>query len=398
MFLEDTWSVSPGLQVLLGLRYQTQTLPANKLVRNQEWFSATGISTSVAPRDRSGIGPRAGFVWDVQNRGEWVVRGGGGYFHSGIDPAYFVEAMLGGTGLAVVRGQGDLGWPNASPGNLISPALRLALFTEDYKAPRTSKLELGVSRALENGLTLQLAGGYYHTDYLLRRNNLNRLPGPVAETNEGRPVFGSLNKQGGLVHPAPGSNRRFESFDLVSALVPTGFSDHYELTAALERRVSRALSILASYTFSRTRDNLVGALEPDPLDQLSPFPDGLEGSDWTEGRSDLDVPHRLAATLEYRSSGRTPVVRRGPGTVALGATLHAGIPPGSGPERGWGWKQRSSLPRLGDFGPRRGDGSGQLLAERWGPVRRAERVPGEGGARTRSWREGCAAGFHGEGP
>jgi hypothetical protein len=141
-------------------------------------------------------------------------------------------------------------------------------------------------------------------------------------------VYGGLSKKGGLLQATPGSNRRFENRDIVSAFVPTGFSDHYELTAALERRVSRSLSLLAAYTFSRTRDNLIGAAEPDPFDQLSPFPDALAGSDWTEGRSDFDVPHRVAATFEYKSTGANPVVVSARGRWRSGLPFTPGFRPG----------------------------------------------------------------------
>ena len=182
------------------------------------------------------------------------------------------------------------------------------MFTSGYRTPRTLKAGLGLRGQMSGGVALRLAGSYHHSDYLLRRVDLNRAPGTLAVTQEGRGVYGALVKQGGLVTADPGSNRRFAEFDLVSALVPTGFSDHYEFTASLERQVARALSFLGSYTYSRTRDNLTGLLAPDPADQLSPFPDRLDGVDWDEGRSDLDIPHRVTAGAEYRTLGRLPVV------------------------------------------------------------------------------------------
>jgi hypothetical protein len=320
LFAEDSYGVAPDLQLLFGVRYETQSVPANKLLLNQSWLNASGLPTDTKPEDRSGFGPRVGFVWDVQNRGEWIVRGSGGYFHSGVDPALFSEAVMGGNGLSVVRAQGTLDWPTPTAGTLSSAVPRLAFFTEQYKAPRAFKAELGLTRAVGGGVTFQITGGYYHTDYQLRRANLNRVPAPVADTDEGRPVFGSLIKQGGLLQAEPGSNRRFDEFDLVSALVPTGFTDHYEITGALERRVSRDMSLIASYTFSRTRDNLVGRLEADPYDQISPFPGGLNGADWSEGRSDLDIPHRAAATLEYRSRGTRPL------TLSARGRFRSGLP------------------------------------------------------------------------
>jgi hypothetical protein len=133
-------------------------------------------------------------------------------------------------------------------------------------------------------------------------------------------VFGTLVQQGGLVSASPGSSRRFSTFDLVNALSPTGFSDHYEVSALLERQVARSVSLQASYTYSRTRDNLVGALSPDPADRLSPFPDGINGAAWDKSRSDLDIPHRVAATLEYRSGGRYPI------TLAARGRWRSGLP------------------------------------------------------------------------
>jgi hypothetical protein len=114
--------------------------------------------------------------------------------------------------------------------------------------------------------------------------------------------------QGGLVSPAPGSNRRFGAYDLVSGLSPTGYVDHYELSVSLERHAASGLSFGGAYTYGRTTDNLVGLREPDPANQLDPFPTGTPaGDDWSIGTSDLDVPHRVTASLGYRTSGSTPI-------------------------------------------------------------------------------------------
>jgi hypothetical protein len=322
LFLQDTWTVSPELQVLLGLRYETQALPKNKITLNQGWLDLSGIRNDVSPKDRRGISPRFGFVWNVANQSLWVIRGGGGLFYTGLEPSTFAEAMLFDGGVTVRRGQGIFqGWPALpSQADAADRGPALTFFTDKYHAPRTAKGDLAIERSLGGGATLQVVGSYRHTDFLLRRVDVNRVQGSVAETQEGRPVFGELVQQGGMVSAAPGSNRRFDNYDQVSALVPTGFSDNYEVTASLQRRVNRALSILASYTFSRTRDNIVGALEPDPADQLSPFPDGSGPAGWDEGRSDFDVPHRFAGTLEYKSVGQTPV------TVAARYRWRMGLP------------------------------------------------------------------------
>src|SRR5690606_40537348 len=45
------------------------------------------------------------------------------------------------------------------------------------------------------------------------------------------------------------------------------------------------------------------------------FPAGLAGDDWTDGRSDLDVPHRAVVAAEW-----SPVAE---GAIRIGAIVHA---------------------------------------------------------------------------
>ena len=320
--LEDIWSVSPSLQVLLGLRYETQALPKSKLPLNQAWLDVSGIRTDITPKDRKGISPRVGFVWNVQDQGDWIVRANAGLYHTGMDPATFAEALITSGGLTVSRTEGAVDWPTEQGG---TGRRRLTFFTGSYRAPRTFKGEFEIQRNLGGGLTFDVVGGYYHTDYLLRRLDLNRAPSALSVTTEGRPVFGKLVKRDGLITPEDGSNRRFADFDLASALVPTGYLDHYEVTANLERRLTRGLLLIGSYTYSQSRDNVVGQLESDPANQLSPFPGGASGTDWTIGVSDFDVPHRAAATLEYQTRGSSPITLRARGRMRSGLAYTPGF-------------------------------------------------------------------------
>jgi hypothetical protein len=324
LYVEDAFSVSPELSLLFGLRYQTQSVPKNKISLNQDWLTATGLRNDSLPKDRRGIQPRLGFVWDVQSRGEWVVQGSAGIFSSGLDPATFAEAVLYDGDVTVKRGQGQfLGWPaipDATLAPLQGPALTFFTGSKSFHAPKTLKGDIGISRALRGGVMVQVVGSYHHTDYLLRRQDVNRNPNPSGQTQEQRPVYGTLVQQGGLVSDAPGSGRRFQAFDIVSALSPSGFSDHYEVTASVDRQVARGIALMASYTYSRTRDNLIGALSPNPADRLSPFPDGIAGLNWDEGRSDVDIPHRLAASAEYRSGGHYPI------SIAARGRFRSGLP------------------------------------------------------------------------
>lgn len=311
LFLEDTWSASPEFQVQLGVRADIQGIPQNKIAADTAWLSSSGIPNDSVPKSGKTISPRGGFIWNVQNRGEWIVRGNAGLYRGELDPAVFAEAILFDGAAGVKRGQGQLtSWP-AVPDVVTAPEVgkRLTILSPNYRIPRTAKFEAGIARGIRGGTTLAVSGSYGHTDYLLRRADLNRAAAGNRRTQEGRPVFGTLVQQGGLVSSAPTTNRQFPGFDLVSGLAPTGYVDHYELTASVEHQAARGLTLNASYTYGKTTDNLVGLLQPDPADQLDPFAGGLlpGGGDWGVGRSDLDVTHRAAASTQYRSGGRTPI-------------------------------------------------------------------------------------------
>lgn len=306
-FIQDSWSATPELDILLGLRYDFQRLPGGETLANDGWFQASGLRTdSLFPRDRSGLSPRLGFIWT--GRGSIVLRGGAGIHVGGLDPSRYAEALLFDRGVEVYRGLGVFpDWPGR-PGVAEAPVAgeRITLLSPNYRAPRTGKLDLGLSQQV-SGLVFDIGAAYHHTDYVLRRDDLNRLLAPSATDVDGRLIFGQLVQQGALVAAVPGSNRRFTSFDLVSGLAPTGFVDYYELAASLERTVDRGVSFRLGYTFSKTTDNLIGARSPDPADQISPFPIDQGEPDWAEGRSDYDAPHRLVAQAGVRSGGRTPI-------------------------------------------------------------------------------------------
>jgi hypothetical protein len=108
-------------------------------------------------------------------------------------------------------------------------------------------------------------------------------------------------KTGQLI-ATPLPNRRFTDFDLVSALNANGESRYWGVTAALERDAGDVLRFFGRYTYSRTTDDWLASDVGGPEDQLTPFANPGD-TDWLDGRSDFDVPHRLAAGIELRIPG-----------------------------------------------------------------------------------------------
>jgi hypothetical protein len=310
LFLDDELQATPALLISGGLRFDHENLPSDAINANAEWGRVSGFPNNVVPADKTSrdIGPRGSFSWDVSGNGQTLVRGDAGILSGQYDLTALAEAAEFDGTVSVRRATGPLNWPShgASAGNDAGEAL--TTFGPDVRKPRSFKADLALVQHLGATATLTVTGGYRHGDYLLQREDLNRVAGAVATGSDGRPIYGALQQFGELLTPQVGSNRRFPEFDMVYGLTSTGYNNYYEATATLDDRLAAHVNALLSYTYSRTTDNLPGELSADPADRLSPFPDGLNGARWEDGRSDLDVPHRIAATLQYTSGGASPIM------------------------------------------------------------------------------------------
>jgi hypothetical protein len=186
-------------------------------------------------------------------------------------------------------------------------ARTLSILNPDWAPPRTARAMASISRALPGAAALHVSGGWSRSEFIPRRADLNRLPDPVAEDQYGRPLYGVLVQRGGLLAAQPGTGRRFTDFEQVSALNVDGWLEWTGVTVEAERRPAAGLRLLAGYTFSRTRDNLLWVQGTAPGDVPSPFSGDAALAGWDEGRSGFDVPHRAVAVAEWRGAGaRTP--------------------------------------------------------------------------------------------
>ena len=299
-YVQDTWIAAPGLQILLGLRYDTERLPLEKLGFDQEWFDRTGLPDTIPSPLLGRFGPRIGFVWNVQEQNRWIVRAAGGVYTGGVDPSILGELRMRDGRLQVRRGFGDLRrWPGA-PDSVDAPITGtiLTLAAPALRGPRTARATAGLSGLVGSRTSIHLSGVYRRTDFLVRRNDLNLLSAPSGEDQYGRPIFGTLRQQGRLLAPEGGSNRRFADFDVVSALNVDGWSEHQGVTLAVEGATRPWLTLMGSYTYSRTRDNWMFARTAGVAADLSPLPDSVVGTAWDTGRSDFDLPHRAVVAAE----------------------------------------------------------------------------------------------------
>lgn len=318
--IQDAWRLADGFTVTLGTRFDGATLPVNRIERNSAWAAATGLDNTAVSGPKGRLSPRVGLRWELGSNREWIIEGGGGVYHDLPDRRDIAEALTLDRSADVRLGVGDISsWPLA-PSTTIAPVVgrTLTMLGPDFEGPRTQRMALGITRRL-GAWSTSLSGVYRHTDFLARRRDLNLPASPIGADQYGRPLYGTLQQIGAIVTPVVGSNRRFSEFDAAHVLESTGFSSFFGVTAGVERVMQEGLSVGVNYTYGGTRDNVPGFTST----RLNPFPDGLAGEDWAEGRSDLDIPHRLLVAADWAASSavRLGVVYR----LSSGAPFTPGV-------------------------------------------------------------------------
>jgi hypothetical protein len=322
VFMQDTWRPNAHWRVRVGVRFESQFLPDDLAAAHGDFRAAFGVIDTLVPSDhRSGLGARLAIGWDPAGRGNTLLELAGGLQGGRYDAAAVAEVARSADPITVTRTMGDLAAPATSV-----EGQALSLFGPGVRAPRQLSLAAGLVQVVGPGTVLSLRGGFHHTDFLLRRDNINLPAGPLAFDGDGRAIWGTLDHRGAILAAVPGSNVRVTGFDQVWGLVSTGYSEQRFVSAAFMHSRPGGITLRAEYTWSRTEDNRAGLLSADPADRALVV-DPMAAEDWSDGRSDLDVPHQLA--LSARLGG-------GPGDRHVVAAR---------------WRWRSGLPFTPGFAP-----------------------------------------------
>ncbi len=297
-FLQDTWRPAPGIEILMGVRYEQERLPASDIAANAEWERLTGMNTSVLPESYNKVSPRFALRWDAGGRHEWIFGAGAGLYHDQAD-ANLLAAAIANTGSTRVRRQ--LGaipsWTDAISSDTAGSLRALTILPDAYRPPVSVRASAGLTRILSGGLAAHISGTYRQTRNLPRAADLNLWVDPLFEDQHGRPVFGVLQQVGGLIAAEPGSNRRFGGFDHVIGINTDAESKYTALTFTLERMTAEGVNFVAAYTYSQTKDDWYGAAQSTRTPQVAPQM-GETLASWHDGTSDFDVPHRAAIGID----------------------------------------------------------------------------------------------------
>jgi len=324
-YAQDTYKVNSRLTLNLGLRYEMPS-PYTE-IRNRQNLFVSGIQSKVIPTapvgllypgdpgipggliptERRAFAPRVGLAWDPTGKARWLVRAAYGIFY---DPYY--------------NGQGGpLQTPISAPpylrtaqlmfpGSLSNPFANGNPFAAQFAEPMTLLTlspQLRLPYAQDWNLTLERSFG---SDWLLEAGYVGTKGTKLPRFIEGNPSLplpgqtwadqqNAIDQQRPYCMPNAQGNCTYSSVGLIAGGANSAYN---ALETSLRKRFGHGLSFLASYTFSKSLDdvssfNITGS-SSQPVageNDLAQNPLNLAAE---RGRSMFDARHRLVLSYEWQ--------------------------------------------------------------------------------------------------
>ena len=278
-YVQDDWKVSRDLTLNLGLRYEYDSPATDPTDRMSTFNFATGITAQVGTNGISrsgthgwngGFGPRVGFAWSPLR--QTVLRGGYGiYYDPGMfvvdsalyyNPPFFTISVYFPSTTSLI----SLNNPFAASNGYVPPAA-LSILSPDFKPSYAQHWNLNVQREVERIGVFSIAYAGAKGTHLARSLDINQpFPGP-----------GTISSR------AP-----FPAYSNILKTESGGNSQYQSLQACFKRQLSYGLSMLASYTYSKSIDD-TSAFLPTASDQN--FPQNSHNYRLERGLSSYDVPN-----------------------------------------------------------------------------------------------------------
>lgn len=393
-YFQDDFKATPNLTLNLGLRYMLYIPPKDTRDRistfihpnrcpNYEvcganftadgpfvpyWgiaegqareFNAQPLPRSLSPVDKRNFGPRFGFAYKVLGSSKTVVRGGYGIFYDTV-PMLLTEDTIENWPF-VIEDQQDIGlFQNGLPpaegflGFLIpNPGLQGPVapffpgpnvYSPDFRNAYVQSWNFGIQRELPGNMVFEIAYVGTKGTRLNRRENTN-----TAEPLGPRAVWGNLTNNPNV--PDNIGNGRNQFRRLVpyavqnGVIVPlsnvfettsTAFSNYHGLQLRAEKRYSRGLTFITTYTWSKAISDATGFTGGGSNDTGNRIQD-IFNKKADKGLANLDHRHRFTTAAVYElpfgrgkrfASGVSPALDRLIGGWALDAilSLQSGYP------------------------------------------------------------------------
>ena len=287
-FVQDDWHISSTLTLNLGLRYEYNRPPVDSQDRLTIFDPGSqallpvgegGVPRSGVDADLNNFGPRLGLAWDPLGSGKLVVRTGYGVFYDTgtlienssmyCNPPLFNLNLF--SGFA-----GPLTLEQAFPTEL-GFALPPSPITLDrhFRTAYSQHWSLGLSGDVGGDVLLEARYVGTRGTKLVSKRDLNQ-PEPGEEPlSERRPISG---------------------FDNILFVESAGSSTYHALQLRTHKRLSRSLSFLGAYTYSKSIDNASSFLGSDGYNNTPQDSRDLAAE---RALSSFDLRHRVSWSMLY---------------------------------------------------------------------------------------------------
>jgi hypothetical protein len=310
-FVQDDWKVNTDLTLNLGLRYDIFTAPTERFDRQSNFDPATRTiqmagenapgGRDLANTDKNNFGPRVGFAYSGFKDDKTVVlRGGYGLLYAvDISAAQPLTANPG-------TGAGSYACnPITIPGGCPAFFLERNPFDRGVPTAPFTVAPPGTSFAAPTSGGLILFNDPNRKDEMYHQYNVTLQdefsPGWLGEIayvgSLGRNLLVLQNIGTGSDQGGPGSREvilvGIANTNPITATRYIGSSNYNSMQTKLEKRFSKGLSLLTSYTWAHAIDDSPGGICSNGAGARDCGPDDPTRPELERGNSDTDVRHRF---------------------------------------------------------------------------------------------------------
>jgi hypothetical protein len=328
-YAQDTYRVSRQLTLNLGVRYELPS-PYTEIHNRQNLFvpgaqskvfptapagllypGDPGVPGGLIPTNKTAFAPRVGLAWDPTGSGKWLVSAAYGIFY---EPYYTGQ---GGPLQSPISAPPYLQTPQVSLPNFANPYLGQNVFNGQFSEPMTILTlapNLKLPYAQDWNLNIQKSFG---DDWLAQIGYVGTTGTHLPRFIEGNPaVFvPGLDSSGNPISNENNVNQRrlysgctiadpnncvFASAGLIAGIANSAYNS---LETSLRKRFKYGVSFLASYTFSKSIDdvssfNITGSASQPVAGEndLAQNPFDLAAE---RGRSMFDARHRFVLSYQW---------------------------------------------------------------------------------------------------
>jgi outer membrane receptor protein involved in Fe transport len=286
-FVQDTWRIRPDLTLSAGLRYEYNAPGVDATDRSNLYDPITqslvpvgknGFPRSGYDADRNNFAPRIGLAWSPGHRGTVVRTGYGVYYdQSALAPSeglYFSPPYFD-LKLYYALQNLPLLLNDPFPQNYPFPIPNSALtFQRNLRTPYMQHWNFNIEQEIGTGRVVEIAYVGSKGTGLLGGRDINQPHASPAQPNP-RPV---------------------PQFADINVVESRGNSNYHSLQLRVQQRLHHGLSLLGSYTWSKSIDDASGFF---PSAGDPNYPQDSYNLRAERARSGFDLAHRLSVAYSY---------------------------------------------------------------------------------------------------